>query len=190
MDSINIFNTPLFINLVKNKEFDEEIKKELLIEEKKNKTAFKSNVGGFQTENIRNPLIEDVIIKNTFSMLNSRYTSLSPILIKIANFWINKNYKSNWNKPHTHPQSHYSGVYYLDVPENSGNLTFIRNNDYSLVKPDLKAFDHQDFLDHFNVIPKKNMMILFPSNVLHMVSPNMSDLPRISLAFNIGLFDG
>ena len=38
--------------------------------------------------------------------------------------WANINNKEDYNISHTHPYSHYSGVYYVKVPKNSGNLYF------------------------------------------------------------------
>ena len=43
----------------------------------------------------------------------------------VSAIWANINTKGNFNTPHTHPGSHYSGCYYVKVPKNSGNLYFI-----------------------------------------------------------------
>jgi|TARA_R100001509_G_scaffold164600_1_gene142834 uncharacterized protein (TIGR02466 family) len=189
MDSINIFCSTIFVDLLKNKDFDKAIKEELIFKEKNNKSNILSNRGGFQSDTIKNPIIIDTLEKNSFAMLNSKYTSLSSINCKVLNCWLNVNKKNNWNIPHVHHDSHYSGTYYLDVPDDSGNLTFFREFSYSFVKPNIKGFEHNDFAETFDVVPKKNMIVLFPSNLLHMVNPNSSHLSRTSLSFNIGLSD-
>ena len=36
--------------------------------------------------------------------------------------WANINYPGNANRPHLHPNSLFSGVYWVKAPEKSGNL--------------------------------------------------------------------
>ena len=43
---------------------------------------------------------------------------------KIINSWINIHKKGDWSQSHLHKNSCFSGVYYLNVPENSGNISF------------------------------------------------------------------
>ena len=40
----------------------------------------------------------------------------------LGNMWANINYPNAYNKQHIHPNSQWSGVYYVKVPENSGRL--------------------------------------------------------------------
>ena len=64
-----------------------------------------------------------------------------------------------------------SGVYYLDVPGNSGDIQFrIRDND--------------GWKDWF-VKSETGSMILFDAKLEHAVSENKSECPRVSLAFNL-----
>ena len=124
MANLNIFTTSIFINTFDKQEFLDQIRKELKSEQNKNYQVKKSNVGGFQTNNLKNSVIENYIIKNSFSLLNDKYTTLNPTEVAIKNFWINVNYKNSWNLPHQHPNSNFSGVFYLEVPKDSGNLIF------------------------------------------------------------------
>ena len=70
---------------------------------------------------------------------NSKFTELSKIISKlfsekvmnlnmdlnVSDIWANINPKGAANKPHNHDGSYFSGVYYIKVPENSGNLVFL-----------------------------------------------------------------
>ena len=40
----------------------------------------------------------------------------------LGNMWTNINYPGAYNKQHIHPNSQWSGVYYVKVPKNSGRL--------------------------------------------------------------------
>ena len=40
----------------------------------------------------------------------------------LGNMWANINYPGSYNKQHMHPNCNWSGVYYVKVPKNSGNL--------------------------------------------------------------------
>ena len=42
----------------------------------------------------------------------------------IGNMWANINPPGGYNRPHLHPNSHFSGVYYIKAPENSGQIVF------------------------------------------------------------------
>ena len=39
----------------------------------------------------------------------------------LGNMWANINYPGSYNKQHMHPNSQWSGVYYVKVPKNSGS---------------------------------------------------------------------
>lgn len=188
MGNLNIFTTSIFLNTFDKQEFKDEIYKELKTEQKKNHFVKKSNIGGFQTENLKNSVIENYIIKNSFALLNDKYTTLHATEVSIKNFWINVNYKNSWNVPHVHPNSNFSGVFYLETPEDSGNLIFLRNDGVSFTLPPQNVFESDtDFHETFLVKPKENMFVVFPSHLNHMVEANTNDLPRISLSFNLSI---
>ena len=188
MANLNIFTTSIFINTFDKQEFLDQIRKELKSEQNKNYQVKKTNVGGFQTNNLKNSVIENYIIKNSFSLLNDKYTTLNPTEVAIKNFWINVNYKNSWNLPHQHPNSNFSGVFYLEVPKDSGNLIFFRNDSNSFSLPPNNVFEQDtDFHESFLVQPKDNLFIVFPSHLNHMVEMNQNDLPRISVSFNLSI---
>jgi uncharacterized protein (TIGR02466 family) len=106
--------------------------------------------------------------------------------VEISNMWFNINSEKTFNATHIHPKSILSGVFYLEIPEGSGNLVFHRNS-------------HEDFiLSSFNVSkftpsnacemrfkPVKNRMMLFPAWMPHSVDSTETADSRISIAFNI-----
>ena len=181
-----IFNQCILHDYFINSKVDNQIYKTLLNEEKKNKGNILSNSGGFQTKNIKNKFICNSILKKSVDLIRINYKFKKKISFSIKNLWINKNKKNNFNNPHIHPFSNFSGIYYLTVPKKDGELVFLENDKRSM--NDLSFFiDSEEFYSEHYVIPKKGMFLLFPSSLSHMVRPHSENVDRISVAFNIGL---
>jgi uncharacterized protein (TIGR02466 family) len=104
----------------------------------------------------------------------------------VNNCWATINQKNAFNTLHHHPNSILSGVYYVKVPENSGNLYFYdpRSGGQMLLPP----FHQMTPWTIGKIIykPIEGMFIIFPSWLWHGVEPNLSEESRISLSFNIG----
>ncbi len=102
--------------------------------------------------------------------------------VVITQSWLNKNAKNQWHHEHVHPNSMVSGVWYPLINEKSPPIKFKRS-DYSVTSFDIKEFNN--FNSATYMLPlRKGELILFPSNLEHMVPPNQSDEERISLSFN------
>ncbi len=107
----------------------------------------------------------------------------------ITDSWVNIYRRGQAAGPHVHNNSLISGVLYLKVPENGGDIVFHRPV-LSLV-PFPPALDLD--MDAFNIYnckswgytPKTNDVCLFPSVVTHSVDPNESSEDRWCLAFNV-----
>jgi len=104
--------------------------------------------------------------------------------------WFNINGKGNYNAFHTHAGTIFSGVYYVNVPENSGDLEFLRED------ADLKIsywykIDYASYTplnsDKWTVSAKENVLYLFPSFYRHGVQPNCNEngLERYSISFSL-----
>ncbi len=108
-------------------------------------------------------------------------------------YWLNINRKNVFNPPHLHPESHYSGVYYVKVPENCPAIHFLDPRPahiYSL--PDINittgnAFSNNNKYDSsiYTYQPVEGKVVVFPSYLMHYVDPNPKENIRISLAFNV-----
>jgi len=101
--------------------------------------------------------------------------------------WINVNTEGSFNAPHTHPNSTWSAVYYVKVPEfddsNEGRIEFM---DIGNSKDALNAKEALGVLarKRFKMNAKEGTMIMFPSHMLHWVLPHNSGNSRISIALN------
>jgi uncharacterized protein (TIGR02466 family) len=103
----------------------------------------------------------------------------------ITNCWAIVNPKNAFNVLHQHANSILSGVYYLDVPEDSGNLYFHdpRHSGQMLVPPYQQITPWT--LGKLIYKPISGMLVIFPSWVWHGVEVNLSEQNRISLSFNV-----
>jgi uncharacterized protein (TIGR02466 family) len=182
---INI--TPIFPSLIFHCEvsFDLSIIETILDLRKTHKSVSKSNIGGWQSEDVSS----DPLMKNFINEIN-RQDALPKI--RLTNSWININGPGSYNMPHTHPESDYSFVWYLKTSENCGNIVFQHPNDfnndkfYRLAKKDISNEYNASQTYFFN--PKDTMCYFFPSYLTHWVEENVSEENRISISGNV-IFD-
>lgn len=185
MSKIVIFSNSIIIEKKENKNINNLILKELYNHKKNNKGRSVSNMGGFQSKG-DNLIVSKFLLNTSIKYLNNHY-SLQQIKINLVEYWINENLKNNYNAFHLHPECHFSGVYYINVPKNSGNIKFKRN-DLTFEYTNLyRYFQNTDSFTTYTVVPENNLLLLFPSNLYHCVESNLSNEPRISVAFNLRL---
>ncbi|MHA1564936.1 MAG: TIGR02466 family protein [Alphaproteobacteria bacterium] len=103
----------------------------------------------------------------------------------ITGCWANLNGKDGITPQHTHPNNYLSGVYYVVVPDNCGNLKFSDPRPQaSIVAPVPREFTQFNSGTLF-VHPKVGKLVLFQSWLPHAVLPNNNTEIRISIAFNV-----
>ena len=151
-----------------------------------------SNIGGWQSPAIPQDsnLHKDDLLKNFLVDCLSDLPFIDRSYTFNFDAWININENGNFNMPHTHPKCHLSGVLWVKIPENSGNIIFISPYEHvahveidELYSDEFKK-SHNSFSNYF-LNPTEGYMILFPSHLVHYVDVNKSNEDRISVAFNI-----
>lgn len=113
-------------------------------------------------------------IENEFIITTSWYTKILPGAISGA---------------HNHKNSYYSGIlYFHEYDEESPSLQLmspvIDFQDFFL-QPKNTEDCHLQNSHSWEILPKKNLLVFFPSYLRHKVSNNFSNNTRYSLAFNI-----
>ena len=100
--------------------------------------------------------------------------------------WINVNPKGGSNILHSHPNSHWSGVLYIQQPTEvdgfSGMIEFVNPNQEG--RELAKILPKFGFDNIIRIRPRTGQIVIFPSYVLHSVYPNNSTEDRITIAFN------
>jgi uncharacterized protein (TIGR02466 family) len=111
------------------------------------------------------------------------------IEFNITNSWIMKHETGHWSQEHFHNNSLITGIYYHDVREYSGNITFSKNKMLTNVFPsvfDIPIEKKTSFTEErFTITPKNGDLLLFPSHLLHLVSENLNENKRYCLSFNV-----
>ena len=109
--------------------------------------------------------------------------------------WPNVNRYGDYHNLHNHPHSYLSGTYYVAVPESvelENNRSDINPGEISFFDPRPQANMNAIHMDRqsepeYRVLPEPGQILLWPSFLHHMVHPNLSARPRISISFNIML---
>lgn len=124
----------------------------------KRKSVNASNRGGYHSKpyHVPPPWFQD--LANKISRL---------VDAEIHNFWFNINDAGHSNAWHKHGLDFkFLGVWYLQVPENSGNL-------------EIKIDDRVE-----TIVPYPTLLVIHSCEFNHRVTENQSDQSRISVAFN------
>ena len=110
---------------------------------------------------------------------------------KLGNMWANINPPGGYNMPHVHPNSLFSGVYYVKTPPNCGRLICQdpRPGIQTCMPNRKKGEPPKHLWREVHLQPQENRTIMFNSWLWHNVEPNQSNDPRISVSFNF-LQDG
>ena len=184
------FPTPVYIKEIPNaRELNFYLEKNILQWNKKDpKGVNKTNVNGWHSETDMNKREEyNPLTKQLFNMqeeiFEKEYLTEKPVL---GNMWANINYPGGYNRPHLHPNSLFSGVYWIKAPEKSGNLMLYEpRQGAQCTMPNRKEGKLPPVLwREVHYKPKEGMIIMFPSWLWHEVQPNNSNDIRISVSFN------
>jgi uncharacterized protein (TIGR02466 family) len=104
---------------------------------------------------------------------------------EITGCWANINPKGGLNSPHTHPNNFLSGVYYVALPEDAGQIVFAdpRPQAAAILPPAEKWNKYVG--NEVRLEAKPGRMVIFPAWLVHSVPVNRSDEERISISFNL-----
>ena len=110
---------------------------------------------------------------------------------RLGNMWANINPTDGMNQPHIHPNSLFSGVYYVKSQPNAGRLKiYDPRPGVQFIMPARKPGNPgRDMWRDANIEPVVGRIIMFPAWLWHSVEPNKSNDLRISVSFNF-LQDG
>jgi hypothetical protein len=158
-----------------------------------NSGRIRSNRGGWQSQDLdlANTLIQPLIktITEKINLLHI-YLGFNDQLEQIIdNIWININPPGSYNEYHHHEFSFFSGAYYLSTTEQTGSIRFLNPipvHDWVIPTNIIKEFNSFNSKS-WEIIPKSNLLLLFPCWLRHGVNENTSNVDRISISFNTQL---
>ena len=183
-----LFPTPVYIADIKHPTLNQDLERDIIAWSKEDKGITRTNVKGWHSTT---DMHERPEFKNLVNMLyacqktvyEQEYYESEPYL---GNMWANINPPGGSNRAHQHPNSLWSGVYWIKTPKNCGQLKIDDPRSVAcMTRPKQKDGKKPDRLwreSHYE--PVAGRCIMFPSWLMHAVDPNESNDVRISVSFN------
>jgi len=129
------------------------------------------------------------IFKNLINLIETNTKSFalqmgSDATYKVKESWFNYYKKGDYQEFHYHPGSYFSAIYFFKNPINSGKTVFRSFEEPNMLP--LKNLRKNDLsYSSCEYVPENNTLLIFKSNLLHMVTQSQSDDIRITGAFNL-----
>ena len=182
------FPTPIYQFDIKDQSLNIQLEKDILNWMNQDKGVSRTNVKGWHSHTNMHTKAEfakltKALHEAQFKIYKEEHLDSEPFL---GNMWANVNPPGGMNRAHQHPNSLWSGVYYIKVPKNSGNLKIDDPRSVACMsrprqkKGEVPSRLHRE--THYE--PIAGRCIMFPSWLTHCVDPNESDDIRISVSFN------
>jgi len=111
----------------------------------------------------------------------------------ITSMWAITNDPGSFNRSHIHPKCQWSGVYYVQTPEDSGSIEFTDPRSVNIMTQPRYIPKRRRPKSRWTKItfkPESGKAVLFPSWLYHSVGPNMSSdtdhsNARVIISFNV-----
>ena len=182
------FPTPIYIADLNEEGLNEQLERDIIAWANRDKGLNRTNIKGWHSTTNMNELPEykrliDLLFEAQRTIYQQEHLDSEPYL---GNMWANINPPGAMNRAHMHPNSLWSGVYYVKALPNSGHLKVEDPRSIAAMsRPRQKEGPTPSRLwreTHFE--PKAGRLIMFPAWLVHCVDPNNSNDIRISISFN------
>lgn len=108
--------------------------------------------------------------------------------LRILDAWINVYETGDSQEMHVHKNSVFSGIYYVQAPAGCSEVMFRSSEADTMIDPPKTATDELNATEAlFPAVA--GQMIIFRSNLQHCVLSNTTEAPRISLSFNVDIYE-
>ena len=150
----------------------------------------------FEKSGLKETIDFEFRVLEQFPKLKHMFTHISNRLIKeglnynnkleISSSWFTKTHKGECSPMHDHKNCVFSAVYYYgDYDDKVANLIFknplVNLTSYRLNVDKSNKFNTYDI----EITPQSGSLLIFPSYVSHKIDVHKSEIPRLSLAFNM-----
>ena len=121
-----------------------------------------------------------------------RWGAGARIGINMHESWCHITQRGGWHDAHTHPNSAWSGIYYIRAGDSDADLASGVNRFYC---PWQSAYSdigtrYSSQVSSIDIEPRDGELIIFPSWLLHSATVYQGDQDRIIVAFNCKFIDG
>lgn len=190
---INLFSLPISkVNLLDSGIDFDNLKSVLepLFEQAKTNNVDLEKQGGVSTYNIDSHLN----LREEFKVLNSLIMAHAALYWKVLDVsenlqpvinqcWANKHLDNGFTSNHSHSLMPMVGTFYLEAPENSGDIVFINPMEYGLTHIPYNGPIEDKIETAVHI--KTGDLVFFPGWIRHKTQENLSGNPRIVISFNI-----
>ena len=164
------------------------LEKHILEWSKQDKGVKKTNINAWHSQTDMNNKKEyEPLTRELFQMqkeiIQEEYLDIKP---RLGNMWANINPPGGYNNSHIHPNSLFSGVYYIKALPNSGRLQLMdpRPGVQQCMPARKKGKIPTELWREIFCEAIPGRMIMFPAWMWHKVETNQSNDIRISVSFN------
>jgi len=144
-----------------------------------------NTLGDYDYKTDPDPIIQNFaeVCKNKLIEFSKEF-GVSSNTIECTDLWFNVSSYGNYQEFHRHAGSHFSMVYYVTAPKESGDIIFqsAETNTDMFPLPITQVTDASCKTCVYQ--PEVSALLLFRSNLLHMVKQNKSNENRISISAN------
>ena len=142
----------------------------------------------------KNPAYEPLLteINAALSRISDDLNYAKDRVLKVTSMWSIINPPGNGNRAHCHPNSLWSGCYYIQAPEGAGSIEFIDPRSITIMNPPMYERKNRppECRTKISYKPVPGRLVLFPAWLYHGVDTNLSKEKgpggdRIIIAFNI-----
>ena len=118
------FPTPIYIADIKHPTLNQELERDIIAWSKQDKGIVRTNVQGWHSTTNMHELpqfkkLVNMLYECQRTVYQQEHYESEPFL---GNMWANINPPGGMNRAHQHPNSLWSGVYYIKAPKNCGHL--------------------------------------------------------------------
>ena len=153
-----------------------------------------SNQGGWQSNSLDfDNILSKVIIESVEKYFITTRILNEGVVVRFNNIWVNINKRGAYNVKHDHPNCDLSGVLWIKIPKDSGDIIF--ENPMGFHEFNQIHSYNKDWKDKINLHhsywfpPEEGKVLIFPSYLMHQVTVSKSNKDRISASFNITLME-
>lgn len=147
--------------------------------------SISSNTRWLETVPELKRIVEAHLNEYVFSILGA---SRQSVYLEHQSSWVNLHQEGDRAASHVHVNSMFSGVVYLEVPKDSGDIIFSIPSmipTYATNTVNLDIVDSNIYnMREFPITPEKGMILIFPSHIPHYVTHSKALTHRYSVAFN------
>jgi len=124
-------------------------------------------------------------IKECVNYFNDEIMQYESNNFEITTSWATRCDKNQESMRHKHSNNMYSAVYYNKCKEDHSHLTFF-NHQYNPHGYELRPKTDSLFnAGNWSIVPRDNLLVVFPSYLYHQIQKNVGNEPRQSIACNL-----